>query len=310
VLVHFLDPSMWEVLKDFIDTIPLTVWVHGAEIHPWHRRKFNIHTPEQEQAAREQSEQRMAFWRGLLQTMPANLKLVFVSRTFSEEVTEDLGFRLPENQYSIIHNPIDTELFAYERKPASQRTKILSIRPFATRQYANDLSVEAIKLLSIKPFFNELEFRLIGDGALFEETLAPLRDFPNVTIERRFLTQNEIAALHKEYGIFLCPSRWDSQGVSRDEAMSSGLVPVTSSIAAIPEFVDEEYGILAAPENAEGLAQGIIKLYNEPDRFEKLSRSAAKRVRKQSGKELVITQEMNVFAHSSAADTSTPEKSA
>jgi FkbM family methyltransferase len=96
VLVHFLDPSMWAVLKDFIDTIPVTTWVHGAEIHPWYRRKFNIQTPEQEQAARAQSEQRMDFWRGLLQPMPANLKLVFVSRTFSEEVMEDLGFQLPE----------------------------------------------------------------------------------------------------------------------------------------------------------------------------------------------------------------------
>jgi glycosyltransferase involved in cell wall biosynthesis len=119
-------------------------------------------------------------------------------------------------------------------------------------------------LLSNEPFFNELEFRLIGDGALFEETVAPLRDYPNITVERRFLTQNEIAALHKEYGIFLCPSRWDSQGVSRDEAMSSGLVPVTSSIAAIPEFVDEDCGVLAPAENAEGLSKGHHKPSQRP----------------------------------------------
>jgi FkbM family methyltransferase len=310
VLVHFLDPSMWAVLKDFIDTIPVTVWVHGAEVHPWHRRKFNIHTPEQEQAARQQSEQRMAFWRGLLQPMPANLRLVFVSKTFSEEVMEDLGFRLPEDQYAIIHNPIDTELFAYTPKSPDQRTKILSIRPYTSRIYANDLSVEAIKLLSIEPFFNELEFRLIGDGELFEETVAPLRDFSNVTVERRFLTQHEIASLHKEYGIFLCPSRMDTQGVSRDEAMSSGLVPITSAIAAIPEFADEDCGILAPTENFERLAQGISELYNDPDRFAALSRKAAKRVRKQSGKELVISQEISVFSRPSVAGTSTPEKSA
>jgi glycosyltransferase involved in cell wall biosynthesis len=35
------------------------------------------------------------------------------------------------------------------------------------------------------------------------------------------------------------PSRTDTQGVSRDEAMSSGLVPVTNAVAAIPEFVDD-----------------------------------------------------------------------
>ncbi|MFO7908288.1 MAG: glycosyltransferase [Pirellulaceae bacterium] len=177
------------------------------------------------------------------------------------------------------------------------------LRP--SRQYANDLSVEAINVLSKEPFFNELQFRLIGDGALFEETVAPLRDFPNVKIERRFLTQNEIAALHKEYGIFLCPSRWDSQGVSRDEAMSSGLVPVTSSIAAIPEFADKDCAVLVPSESAEELAQGIIRLYNNPDRFEALSISAARRVREQSDNKLVIEREINVFART--RDTDIPE---
>ena len=302
VLVHFLDPAMWEVLKDFIDTIPVTVWVHGAEIHPWYRRKFNIHTPEQEQAAREQSEQRMAFWRGLLQTMPANLKLVFVSRTFSEEVMEDLGFRLPENQYAIIHNPIDTELFAYAPKSPEQRTKILSIRPYASKIYANDLSIEAIKLLSTKSFFNELEFMLIGDGALFDETVAPVKDFSNVTVEKRFLRQHEIAALHKEYGVFLCPSRMDTQGVSRDEAMSSGLVPITNVVASIPEFVDNSCGVLVPAESAEGLADGVICLYNDPNRFRRLSQSASERVRRQSDKKLVIKQELDI-SHSTEACT-------
>src|SRR5699024_1897564 len=42
VLVHFLEQKMWEVLQEFIGDIKVTVWVHGAEIHPWYRRKFNF----------------------------------------------------------------------------------------------------------------------------------------------------------------------------------------------------------------------------------------------------------------------------
>ena len=114
--------------------------------------------------------------------------------------------------------------------------------------YANDLTVQAILRLAREPFFDQLKIRLIGDGALFDETVAPLAGLANVEVTRAFLTQREIAALHREYGVFLVPSRMDSQGVSRDEAMASGLVPVTTRIAAIPEFVDADCAFLAEPE--------------------------------------------------------------
>src|SRR5690606_28264318 len=261
VLVHFLEPDMWEILEDFIAKIKVTVWVHGAEIHPWYRRKFNIETPVQLEKAKAQSDLRIAFWKRLLRSMPINLHIVFVSRSFAKEVMEDLGFNLTEDQYSVIHNPIDTELFSYVEKDPEQRKKILSIRPFATRQYANDISVKCILELSKKEFFQELEFTIIGDGALFDDTLAPLRGFPNVRIERRFVTQTEIAALHKAHGLFMCPTRWDSQGVSRDEAMASGVVPLTTAVAAIPEFVDESCAVLAPPEDHLQLALGVESMY-------------------------------------------------
>ncbi|MGK8472336.1 glycosyltransferase family protein [Stutzerimonas stutzeri] len=297
VLVHFLDPNMWDVLKDFIDDIRVTIWVHGAEIHPWYRRKYNIETPEQEEKAKAQSAVRMSFWRGLLQPMPANLHLVFVSNYFANEVMEDLGFRLPEGSYSVIHNPIDTELFSYAEKDSEHCKKILSIRPFATRQYANDLTVKCILELSKKPIFDQLRFTIVGDGVLFEETITPLRQFDNVHIQQKFLTQPEIAALHKEHGIFLCPTRWDSQGVSRDEAMSSGLVPVTTAVAAIPEFTDESCAILAAEEDYQGLAKGIEALVGQSALFGRMSESASFRVRRLTEKSVIIKKEISLLTN-------------
>jgi glycosyltransferase involved in cell wall biosynthesis len=278
VLVHFLDEAMWTVLLPHLDELSVLVWVHGSEIQPWHRRTFDISSDAELATAKVASEARMKFWRSVLTTPHRNLKLVFVSKYFADEVQEDLGLRLPPESYEIIHNLIDTELFTYQRKPVEQRKRILTIRPFASRKYANDLSVQAIVELSKKPFFNDLEFRVIGDGKLFDETVAPLRGFRNVIIEPRFMTQAEIAALHKDYGVFLSPTRMDAQGVSRDEAMSSGLVPITSNVAAIPEFVDEDCGFMAPLDDAAGLAAAIEILYHDPARFERMSAAAAARV--------------------------------
>lgn len=295
VLVHFLDAAMWEVLRQHIDRIRVVVWVHGAEVQPWHRRDFNFTNEKEREAAKQVSDKRMAFWRGLLKEVPENLKFVFVSRYFAEEVMEDMGFRLPESAYCIVHNPIDTDLFSYREKPMEQRKKILSIRPYASRTYANDLSVAAILELSKKPYFKDLSFRMIGDGVLFEDVLRPLRQYPNVKIEKRFLKQSEIADLHKEYGVFLCPSRMDTQGVSRDEAMASGLVPVTNAVAAIPDFVDETCGVLAQAEDSAGMAAGIARLYEDEALFARMSRAAAERVRKQSDAALMVRKELDLI---------------
>jgi glycosyltransferase involved in cell wall biosynthesis len=294
ILVHFLSAEIWEVLQQY-PHLNCVAWIHGAEIHAWHRRNFNYRNEHEKSQAKLASDKKSTFWRSILQSIPANLKLVFVSRSFAEEVMEDLGFRISDDKYVIIHNPIDTNKFSYELKSAEQRKRILSIRPYHVAQYANDLSVAAIIKLAEKPFFKDLEFRLIGNGILFDETLKPLRNFSNVIIEKRFLTQPEIAQLHKDYGVFLCPTRWDSHGVSRDEAMSSGLVPVTNKIAAIPEFVDETCGILANPEDADGLASGIVTLYENPSLFESLSWAAANRVRRQSGVDVVLEKELAMF---------------
>jgi len=247
------------------------------------------------QLAKLDSERRMGFWLSLLQPMPPNLQLVFVSRQFAEDVMEDLGFRLPRGQYRVIHNPINTRLFAYQEKPPEQRKKILSIRPYVSRTYANDLSVKTIQMLATKPWFNELEFLMVGDGPLFEETLAPLRQYPNVTLEKRYLKQSEIADLHKHYGAFLCPSRMDTQGVSRDEAMASGLVPLTNRVGAIPEFVDDDCGFLSAPESFTGLAEGIETLFFNPEIFRAKSFNARQRVLAQSAMHLITASELSLI---------------
>jgi glycosyltransferase involved in cell wall biosynthesis len=208
---------------------------------------------------------------------------------------EDMQINLPKEQYEIIHNPIDTQVFKYVEKPIEQRKKILSIRPYASTKYANDLSVEVVLMLSKKSWFKELEFRFIGDGKLFDEVLAPILGFDNVVIERKFLRHEEIAEIHKSYGVFLCPTRMDAQGVSKDEAMASGLVPISNAVTAIPEFIDENCGILAAGESVEQMAAGIEMLYFKAEKFKILSANAARRVAVQTASELIIDKEIKTF---------------
>lgn len=295
VCVHFLNPYMWSVLKNYLDEINLIVWSHGSDIQPWHRREYNYRTKQEIEEAKKASVERELFWKEVFEySEKHNIRFVYVSEFFKKQIEEDYGVDLSE-RCSVIHNCIDTDMFSYEKKSPEQRFNIMSVKSFSTLTYANDITQAAILKLSKTPEFSKMTFDLYGDGPRFDEDTKQLKKFSNVHLHRKFITQSEIAKLHKTHGIYIATTRMDTQGVSRDEAMSSGLVPVASAVAAIPEFVDDTCGILVPAEDAQAVADAILKLVRDPELFCKLSKNAAKHVRGLTSKEFTIDKETNLI---------------
>jgi glycosyltransferase involved in cell wall biosynthesis/SAM-dependent methyltransferase len=298
LFIHVLDRRTWRLIQPYLNKVKVVIWAHGAEVQLWQRRHYEFEGMTHDAIEREKklSNQRLALWKEVVSRAGQNLHFVFVSRFLLKQFEEDFGLRLPQTNVSIIHNYIDAAKFTFEEKAKEKRGSMLSIRPYAGRTYANDLTVAAIVELSKRPVFRHLKFTLIGSGPLFSETTAPVAGFENVELRNQFLRHEEIAEVHRNHGVFLSPTRMDSQGVSRDEAMASGLVPITTRVAAIPEFVDEGCGIVVEPEDAIAIADAVEWLYKNPDEFQRLSEAAAARVRAQSGYDQTIRRELELFA--------------
>lgn len=298
VCIHLIDKKIWDVVKKYQDKVQVLIWVHGAEIQVWQRREFEFERFTDQEIVRQKklSDQRKNFWRTLVLTeLKPNTQFIFVSQYFLNESEQDLNVTFPKEQCHIIHNYIDTNFFNYVEKNDNQRFKLLSIRPFASRKYANDLTVKAILELSKKVDFNKFEIAIYGDGPLFNETTDSLKKFNNVKLYKKFLNHTDIAQLHKEYGVFIVPTRMDSQGVSRDEAMSSGLVAVTTAVTAIPEFVDNECGIVVEGEDYLSMANEIYDLSKSGKKFKELSFNASQHVKNQSGLGNTISKEIKLI---------------
>ncbi|WP_353080919.1 glycosyltransferase family 4 protein [Tessaracoccus lapidicaptus] len=300
VLIHFAHDYMLEPLRARHRDIPVHVWVHGFETEQWHRRWFNL--VDDPVAIRQTLARRdtlyapqLDFLRWLFTTTELDVTVIQVSEWFRDHISEpDVGAQA--RQSLVIPNVIDTDLFPYREKDAAARTRILAIRSYASRKYAMDLTVGAIEILADHDFFPNLQFDLYGDGPLRERLTARIAGLPNVNILPTFLRQEDIPGVHAEHGVFLTPTRFDSQGVSMCEAMSSGLVPISTDIAAIPEYVQHELnGLLAAPESAEGVAAQIARLYEDPDLFLTLSAEAAASVRRQCGPEATTSREVELI---------------
>lgn len=215
---------------------------------------------------------------------------VFVSNFFKQLVTKDIGIA-PTNSY-VISNLIESDIFNYKAKVAEDRLKIFSVRPYDNKNYAADLIVDTILSLSEKEYFNKLSFYIQGFGKTFAEKTAKLRKFNNVTLVEGILRREEIAALHKKHGVALIPTRFDTQGVSVGEAMSSGLVPITNRVAAIPEFVPENCAMLADDNSIEQLVDGIEKLFYNSELFLEKSFNAAQHIKKICSPENTVVKEL------------------
>ncbi len=296
IFVHFLDGYIWGALKQVLSYADIYIFAHGADIQPWYRRSYNYTSDEEISRAKSEFEKTEKIWREVYaESARRNIKIIFVSEYLKRTVSEDYGFEFDEKNSRVIHNSIDTDLFSYEKKSAGQRFNILSVKSFANKNYANDISAKAIAELSKYPEFKRMTFDIYGEGARFEEDTKSLKRFKNVNLHERYLTPAEIAKEHKTHGIFLCTTRMDTQGVSRDEAMSSGLVPVTNNVAAVGEFTDETCAALAGSEDYRGIARGILRLVRNPALFLKMSENAAKRVRRQSSADIVLGKEIRLI---------------
>ena len=295
ILIHF---GFKKTIQTVIRNSPqskLIIWVHGVEALGWYRRLFvfDIKKPHRFLGYIFFNMRQLLFMNQFIKNNKIDKTFVFVSEWMKNILEYDSMTQGKIKKYEIIPNVVDDKLFNYVQKKPEDRLKILSIRPYASKKYANDLSVKAVLELSKKPFFDELTFTFYGDGKLFDSTLAPLKKFNNVIINKKFLTQQEISSIYKENGIILIPTRQDAQGVSMCEAMSSGLVPVTSNNTAIPEYVNNECGYLC--NSYKEMAYAIEELINNPDTFQKKSKVAAEFIKEKCSPKIVIEKELNII---------------
>lgn len=297
VFVHLIDRQIWNALKKHLDKVRLTIWIHGAEIQSWQRRGFEFAnmTEEEIETKKRRCNGYLDLWREILDLNHPNVEYVFVSETLKHDSEEDVGRPFPPEATHVIHNFINGKRFPYVEKTPDMRFHIFSARPFSALTYANDLTVSAIESLAARPGFERYSFTICGDGPLFDQTTEPLLDMPNVRLEKKILTHAEMVEKFAENGIFLLPTRSDTQGVSRDEAMAAGLVPVTNAVGAVPEFTDASCAMLAPPEDANALADAIDELAANPEKFQEMSKNAAAMPRRISNLDETIQRELNLI---------------
>lgn len=296
IFIHFVDIYMMKAIREVNQNYEIFIWIHGTEALSWKRRLFNLRFNFKSILSFIKyiyfNTKQMKFMRELILNQELNIKYIFVSNWMKDILQRDTNTIIKESSYEIIPNVIDDKLFYNHEKTEGQRLRVLSIRPYSSRKYANDISVKVILKLSAKGYFDELTFDFYGDGYLFNKTLKPLKKFKNVNIYKKFVNHSELVKLHSENGIILAPTRQDAQGVSMCEAIASGLVPIVSNNTAIPEFVTKDFGFLC--DDIDDFVKAFDSLYKDSFGFVKRSKLGSEFMLNKCGTH-IINDELKVI---------------
>ena len=211
LVTHFVDENLYAIYDDYVYDRQLIFICHGPEtiyriLPKACREYFTAELPDIDISHRFDEQDR--YVRRYAQM--DNVHWVFVSEWLKETSERLLGGTFKNS--SVIYNVINENRFPYRQKREEDRKKILVIRKFDNiAQHSIDQVVYAIRELSGRPCFADLEFEIYGDGKYYDVLTAPLHEYPNVHLHRTFMLNRDIHKLHRDAGILLCPSRHDAQ---------------------------------------------------------------------------------------------------
>lgn len=297
ICVHFLSVEIASALEELKERRNIVLFVHGVEALKWYERIFPgiFSSPKSIMSFFKyiiNNLYMMPRLRTFLEKSEHNIKFITVSNWMKDKAVKNWKCHGKYDWY-IIPNVVDTAFFRYQEKSEKHVYCMLSIRPFSTGKYANDITVRCIKKLMNRLDFSEISFSIIGKGTQYKKIVKPIKKLANVKLENRFLNRDEIIAYHRNNGLFICPTRQDAQGVSMCEAMASGLVPITLYNTAIPEFLPDDTRLVC--RNVSDMSKLIGRLLDNPHEFQELSKECSDFITQKCNFDSTVKKEIELF---------------
>ena len=198
------------------------------------------------------------------ETYPKVDKLITVSRALANNIEEKFGVKA-----TVIPNMVDTESFNYiSRKNENDDYVFVSTGGLIPRK-SMDMLVDSFNI-AFKDKKN-VKLYIFGEGAEWSKLEQMIAEYK--LTEQIFLMglrdRKEIAKRMHESDCFVLASKLETFGVAYIEALAAGLPVIATNCGGPEEFVHKDNGILIDVDDAQGLTDAMLKMYNESDKFDR-----------------------------------------
>ena len=102
---------------------------------------------------------------------------------------------------------------------------------------------------------------------------------------------SEIASYYAAADICVCPSLYESFGMSVIEAMAAGVPVVATRVGAVPQLISDQHtGLIVNTADPKAIASAIARLFGNAQLWSSISRSARKQVSEQYSWDTICTR--------------------
>lgn len=183
----------------------------------------------------------------------------------AELIAQSLGAK----RTAVVRNAVDVDEFS--PNPTNGKS-LLYIGRFVHNNGIQDLLIALPSILDTHP---DAEIHLVGSGPLGEDVQKTIQSSglsDSVTI---YDYVDDISEMYDCASVFCRPSYSEGLPLTMLEAMASGVPPVVTAIAGVPEVVtDHETGVLLEPGNPDEVAQAVIELFDDAELRARLATNA------------------------------------
>lgn len=173
----------------------------------------------------------------------------------------------------VVPNSVDLRRFERYSSDGPLPLHILCTRNFEDH-YRVDRVIKAFS--KIKAEIKEARLTLIGDGSYrhkLEELVSRLKLHDIVFVGQ--IDNKYIPEYYKQANLYLNASVIDNMPLSLMEAMSAGLIIVSTAPGGIPYLVkDRLNGILVSSNDPDSLSREVVSIYHDPERWNKIRANA------------------------------------
>jgi glycosyltransferase involved in cell wall biosynthesis len=164
-------------------------------------------------------------------------------------------------QYSVIHNGVDAEQFARERKPIPGRLLLVGRLSHAKRP---DVALRVLQ--AVRERFPAAELHIVGGGPEEARVRQQVEELGLADSVRLLGRRDEVAGLLAEADCLLLTSDYEGCPIAVIEAMAAAVPVVATNVGGVPELVvDGETGLLADARDVHRLADHVGLILGDPD---------------------------------------------
>jgi len=212
-------------------------------------------------------------------------RVITVSEASKRDIIELL--HTPPGKVEVVYNGFDERLTSPSAEDKVRvRDRFQLDAPFVL--YAGNIKphknvdrlIEAFALLRQRGMGN-VTLLIIGDDISKYSNLRRLVHRHQLHQQVRFLgfvSTDTLAALYQLAQVFVFPSLYEGFGLPPLEAMANGTPVITSNVSSLPEVVDDA-AVLIDPLDADGIANAMYRVLNEPELRAELVRRGHDRVK-------------------------------